>query len=127
MKIREKGAATQFTSADADAADQFRFIAHTNLAHFNAGMEMVGEILDQFAKIDPAIGREIENDFRAVKQVFGLDQFHRHVALTNALHAVVKGFFFLGRTDARHIVVGFSGQAQDFFQIPRGRSCLATL
>ena len=73
-KFGEKGAATEFAAADAYSADHLGFIANADLAHFNTGVEVVGEVLDQFTEIDPPVGGEIENDLRAVEQVFGADQ-----------------------------------------------------
>ena len=101
----------------ADPAGQFRLVPNPDLAHLDAGAKVVGEVLDQFAKVDPAIGGEVEDDLRAVEQVLGPHQLHRHFPLLNPLQAEAVGLFLSGGIQARIGDVLLGGLAQDVFEV----------
>ena len=57
--------------------------------------KMLGQILDQFAEVHPAVGGEVEHDLGTVKGVLGLHQFHFQAVAGNALLAGVVGAFLI--------------------------------
>ena len=63
VELCEKAAAAEFSTTDAESADQFCFVTYANLTHFDPCVEVMGQIFDQFTEIDTAISGEKEDDF----------------------------------------------------------------
>ena len=90
-----------------------------DLLHLDAGVELMGEVLDQFTEIDAAVGGEVEDDLRAVEEIFRTHQFHDHAAVRNAVAAETKSFLLqVFMVVFQQEVVG-RGLAQDCLDILR--------
>ena len=50
----------------AQAAQHLAFIAHTDLAQLNAGVELPGQVLDQLAEVHTVVGGKIEHQLADV-------------------------------------------------------------
>src|SRR5699024_7456316 len=76
LEIFEEAAAAERLPADPQPAEHLAFIPHADLAQLDPGMEVGGKILDKLTEIDPVIGREIEDEFVAVKGIFRINELH---------------------------------------------------
>jgi hypothetical protein len=65
------------------AAEHFGLVTGTNLTHLNSGVEFRGELTHELPEIDAPVSREVENQPRAVKLLFGFRQLHFQVALAD--------------------------------------------
>ena len=83
-----------YTKLLRQSADQFSLISHPDLAHFDAGVKLVGQVLDQFPEVDATIRCEIEDDLGAVKQIFSSDKLHFHFAIGDTRCTNAKRIFF---------------------------------
>src|SRR5262249_19119008 len=54
-----------------------------DLTHLDARLERTGQVLDQFAKVDPLLGQEVKDDPFATKQVLDVDQLHLQAAVSD--------------------------------------------
>src|SRR5262249_46895408 len=81
-RVEERGAAER-AAAGAVAAVHLGLVAHADLAHLDARAEFGGELADQLAEIDAAVGGEIENQLRAVERLLHARELHAEAALPN--------------------------------------------
>ena len=77
----QPGRAAERTAAGAVAAEHPRFVSYADLAHLDPRPEVRGEVAHQLPEIDPAFSRVIEDQPRAVEQLFDAGQLHRQAAL----------------------------------------------
>ena len=68
--------AAAFLSASFVVSDESSFVACSDLSHFDAGVILVCEFVDQVAEVHSMFGQEVEYDSLAAEQVFDGDQFH---------------------------------------------------
>ncbi len=69
--------------------EQLGFITHTNLPHFDTGLELGGQAANKFAKVYPAFGQIVDDDALTAKDVLDIDQLHFQLMLFNMLAALV--------------------------------------
>ena len=119
-EIGQKCTAAEFPTTDAEAAGEFGFVPYADLAHFDAGVKVVRQVLDQVPEIDPAVGGEIEHDLGTVEQIFGPHQLHIHFAFLDPLLAELEGLPLPSAVGGRQGSIFFGGQAQHTLQILRG-------
>ena len=55
-EVLEPGGAAQVAPADADTTQAPRFVAHADLPELDAGVELGGQVLDEFSEVDPFLG-----------------------------------------------------------------------
>ena len=76
LEAFEKLSAAAYLSAAFVVADEACFVACPDLAHFDAGVILAGEFVDQFAEVHSMFGQEVEYDPLAAEEVFDGHQFH---------------------------------------------------
>src|SRR5262249_50000016 len=81
-RLQERRAA-QRPPAPAVAPVHLRLVAHADLAHLDARAELRGELAHEFPEIDAAVGREIEDQLRAVEGLFDARELHPEAALAD--------------------------------------------
>ncbi len=68
--------AAAFLSAVFVVADEACFVSCPDLSHFDAGVILVGEFVDQFAEVHSMFRQEVKYDPLAAEEVFDGHQFH---------------------------------------------------
>ena len=63
-------------AARSAAAEHLRLVPYSDLPELYPHPENSGEILDQFAEIDPAVCREIKYYLVVIKCIFYIDELH---------------------------------------------------
>jgi len=79
---------------------QFGFIAHANLPHFDPSLKLAGQLLDQISKVNAVFRQIINHDPFAAENVLHVDQFHRQIGGGDQVAALEK-FVPLLRQDSR--------------------------
>ena len=77
------GTANRLT-AIAVVGQQFRFIPHANLPHFDACLKLFGQISDQLAKINTSFGQKVDDDSFAAENSLDIDQLHLQLQRVDA-------------------------------------------
>ena len=85
--VRHVRVAAHRLAAVAVVGQQLGLVAHADLAHFDAGAELAGQVLDEVAEIDAFFGKEVEDKPIAAEEEFDVHELHRHVALLDEVAA----------------------------------------
>ena len=128
LEAAQKTPATAHLTAVAKSADHLCLMAHPDLAKFDARAVVAHQVLDQFAKIHPARGREIKNHLTLVEVDLHIDELHVQAQTghgTLAILASVLGhltiFLIYGDVLGRgRAIDGLDGLGVDAF-----RQCIA--
>src|SRR5262245_38699241 len=83
-------AANRF-AAIAVIGQKFGLIAHANLPHFDARVKLARQVADQFAKVDPFLGDEKEDEPLAAKEILDVDKVHLQFTVANESLAFLEG------------------------------------
>ena len=100
-------------AAGRDAAEQFGFVSHADLPQFDAAAEGAGKVFDQFAEIDAAFGRKIEDHLAAVEGEFAVDQLHVQLVLFDLFLRGLHGLRLALGVAPDLLAVAVGGDAQD--------------
>ena len=116
VEITAHPAAAQLLAAVAQATDHARSIAHANLAHVHAHMELACQAAHKLAEVDTFLSLEEEDGLLAVEQKLHLYRMHVGVGF---LHQVPKRDERLGGARVELfllLLVGRGGDAQHGLQ-----------
>ena len=80
-----EAAAAQLLAAVAIAADNGSLLADADLAHIDAGMQLMGELADELAEIDAVLCREVADDLLAAEEILDADRLHIETGLMDML------------------------------------------
>jgi hypothetical protein len=80
--VQPRGTA-QRPPARSVASEHLGLVSGPDLTHFDTGVEFRRELAHQFPEVDTPIGREIEDQARAVELLFGSREFHVEVPLAD--------------------------------------------
>src|SRR4051812_38108688 len=83
LERRQERRAAERPSARTVAAEHLGLVAHADLAHLDADVEVAGEVAHQLAEIDARLRGVIEDQPRAVERVLDARQLHRQSALAD--------------------------------------------
>jgi hypothetical protein len=115
-EVAQEACAAQNTATRADAAQELGLVTDANLAHLNPRPEDASQIPYQLTKIDSTFGSKVEDDFRAIKCIFHVDQVHIETVSLDLLLSDTKGFVLFALVFRRHYGVLLSAHAQHFLQ-----------
>ena len=122
LEVLQKAAAAEHLPADADAAQHFALVPHTDLAQFNAGVEHPGQVLHQLAEVNAAVGDEVEQDLAPVQGVLHVHQLHFQLVACNALLTDLEGALFVLPVLAHPAHIHRVGHAGNAFQLLHHRA-----
>ena len=71
------------------------FVAYTNLAKLDTGLENGGEILNKITEVNTPVCRKIEQHLIIVKGILAFDKLHFETVLCDFLEADPEGFLLL--------------------------------
>ena len=107
---RKKRIAAYFAPAVADVGEEFGFVAHADLLHFDSRLKFCGERAYKFAEIDAAVGDVIDDDAFAAEYLLHAHkrQFDAHAFddLETAIEIIL--FFRFNRGDPFFVFPGRS-------------------
>src|SRR5690242_16080054 len=83
------GVAADGLAAVAVVGEELGFVADANLAHFDAGLKLASEVLDEIAEVDSFLGEE-EDDAFAAEELLDINELHGKLALLDESPASVQ-------------------------------------
>ena len=105
--------AAERAAACSDAAENGRFVAHTDLPQFDAHFQKAGKIAEEFAEVDSSVCGELEDDESLVEGVMRLDEFHLKAMRLDAFKRFVMRCKCLDVIVFRFVDVFLRGDAED--------------
>ncbi len=109
----EVGVAADGFAAVAVIGEELGFVADADLAHFDAGVELLGEGFDEVAEVDSVFGEVVEDEAFLAEEVFGVDELHLEFVLGDELLAAEEFVAFLAVEVGFDDVVVGGGFAED--------------
>ena len=117
LEIGQPGAAAEFPATGPQAAHFAGLLAHTNLFHLDAYMELLRQHLDELTKVHPVFGRIVEDGFGVVALILHVVYLHLQIHLLGDLAGLQQGVLFALYALGPTFDVGTFGAPEEFLNI----------